>query len=41
MTPTLKESAIVTLIMLGTFAALMLVGFPLRFDGLMPWEMLP
>jgi len=35
------ESAITAALMLGLFAALMLIGFPLRFDGAMPWQMLP
>ena len=35
------HSAITAAAMLGLFAALMLIGFPLRFDGAMPWQMLP
>lgn len=36
-----REAIIVTTLMLAVFAALMLIGFPLRFDGAMPWELLP
>jgi len=35
------HSAITAAAMLGFFAALMLIGYPLRFDGAMPWQMLP
>lgn len=38
--PSLRESVVVTLIMVAVFAALMLVGFPLRFDGAMPWDLM-
>lgn len=40
-TQSIRTSTITAALMLGTFALLMLVGFPLRFDGAMPWELLP
>lgn len=36
-----REAIIVTALMLAVFAALMLIGFPLRFDGAMPWDLWP
>lgn len=35
-----RSSLICTLVLVGTFAAFMLIGFPLRFDGAMPWELM-
>ncbi|MGV8950116.1 MAG: hypothetical protein ACOH2M_03360 [Cypionkella sp.] len=36
-----RESVIAAALIVGLFAAMMLIGFPLRFDGAMPWELLP
>lgn len=40
MTTTLREGAICAALMILFFAALMLIGFPMRFDGAMPWELI-
>lgn len=40
MTNTLREGVICAAILILFFAALMLIGFPMRFDGAMPWELI-
>lgn len=40
MTRSDRESIICALAILATFAIAMLVGFPLRFDGAMFWDLL-
>lgn len=37
----LREGALCAGLMILLFAALMLIGFPLRFDGAMPWDLWP
>lgn len=35
----LREGAICAATLFLVFTALMLIGFPMRFDGAMPWEL--